>query len=81
MFLEDYNEAKKGASREEFASEMRRLRRAWRDLPAEEKEKHQLASKQEFLNQRKALRAQGIQFGYQQRKVAPEKVREPGKAL
>ena len=76
LFLEDCNTATKGASRHDFALEMRRLGGVWKNLPAEEKDKYNKASRQEFLLQRNALRARGIHFGYQQKTAAPEKAQK-----
>ena len=73
LFLEDCNTATKGASRHDFALEMRRLGGVWKNLPAEEKDKYNKASRQEFLLQR---RARGIHFGYQQKTAAPEKAQK-----
>ena len=62
IYLKEKNQVARGASKEKFLSEMRRLAKAWKTLSCEDKNQYREASKQEFQMQRVALAAQGIKL-------------------
>ena len=60
LFMKGQNKVKKGASKEEFQHEMRRIGRAWRALSQSEKNKYKETSRSEFVAQRDALKMHGV---------------------
>ena len=60
LFVKEHVAAHKGAGRDVWRQEMKRLGRLWQSLPQQEKEKYQIKSGGEFANQRAVMQQHGL---------------------
>ena len=60
LFLQDHAKIKPGASRQEFANEMKQLGLEWKSLAAKEKQVYKSKSDDEFAAQRQAMKISGL---------------------
>ena len=77
LFLKEKSILKPGSSRLQYQKEMKKLGRAWKALLPAEKQQYKLKCQEEFLQQRAAMKAQGLPLRKEargepeQRKSAP----------
>lgn len=60
LFLQEHSQVSKGSSRQDFIDEMKRLGQAWKVLSPSKKKTYQLRCQKDFLEQRGAMKAQGL---------------------
>ena len=60
LFVKKHVAAQKGAGRDVWRQEMKRLGHLWKSLPQQDKEKYQIKSGAEFANQRAVMQQHGL---------------------